>query len=170
MVAPIRHQPNPTPAQRGSGDSDSPQRSNPEPGRESQPLEKPMERNNSEIKEAQHHPKCGLNKSGLGFSLEVCEERRFVQESGYSSMPNSSRLSILRRRNYWDLYQSCRGEIFLLSPTLGQAEGHCRHFTFPTRAGEVQRESRRFMRWAQMGPGRVLGKRPFLRDHMPASN
>lgn len=166
MIAPICHQPNPKSAQRGSRDSDGPQRPNPEPGWEPQPLE----RNNSEIRKAQHHPEHGLNKSGLGFSLEVCEERRFVQASGYSSMPNLSTRSTLCRRNYRDLYQSRRGEIFLLSQKLGQVEGHCRCFAFPSRAGEVQRELQRFTRWAQTDPGRVLGKRAFLHDRTPALN
>lgn len=127
-------------------------------------------KDNSKIRGAQHDPNYGPDESGLEFSLEACEERRFVQASEYSSMPNLSVLSILRRRSYRDLYQSCRGEIFFLSQKLGQVEGHHRCF-FPTRAGEVQRESQMFTRWVQRGPERVLGKRAFLlRDRMPALN
>lgn len=127
-------------------------------------------KDNSEIRGAQHQPKYGLGESGLGISLETCEKCRFVQASGYSSVPNLPALSILRRRNYRDLYHSRRGELFLLSQKLGQVEGHRRCFAFPTRAGGVQRESRRFTRWARRGPGRVLGKKAFLRDCMPALN
>ena len=47
-----------------------------------------------------------------GFSLEACEYCRFVQASGYSSMPDLSVLSMLCGKNYRDLYQSLKGEIF----------------------------------------------------------
>lgn len=127
-------------------------------------------KDNSEIRVAQHHPKNSLDEWGLRFSLEACEECRFVEASKYSSMPVLSEPSILCRRNYWDLYQSHRGEIFLLSQKLGQVEGHCRYFAFPTGAGEVLQESWRFTGWAWRGPGRVVRKKAFLHDPMPALN
>lgn len=114
---------------------------------------------------AQHHPEYSLDEAGLSFSLGACEECRFVQASADSSTADFSVLSILHRRNYPDLYPSYRRELFLLSHKLGQVEGHCRCFAFPTRAGGMQREAQRF---TGRSPGRVLGKKVFLHACLPA--
>lgn len=100
-----------------------------------------------------------LDEPGLSF-LWSLGRAEVVQAPGYSSTPDISVLLILWKRNYWDLYQSCRRVCFS-AKNWTQVESHCSSFAFPIRAGEVQRELQRFRRWTQKGPGGVLGKRAF---------
>lgn len=151
---------NPRPAQKRSRDGASHWEPNPDPEWESQPLE-------TEITVRWGELSITLNMVQISQgwnSLEAHEECRFVQASEYSLVPSLSVLLILCRINYLDLYQSHRREIFLLSLKLGLV-GHCRCFSFPTRAGGMRRESQRFPRW----PWRALGKRA-LCDHTPMLN
>lgn len=147
-TVPICHQP----AQRGSRDTASPG-SNPKP----RPWRTPGKI--IEIRAAQHTPTMVWMNEGWDF-LWRCEECRFVQA-------NSWLLLILHRRNHPELYQSCRGEIFLLYQKTRQVEGHSRCFAFPTRAGEAKAVAEVYELVTDRSC-ESFGN--FLHDHMPVLN